>query len=138
MTLDWLLVLAAVAGIAAVSVLGVQSATDHETRRPPDPAARLVQADVAATFLEHEALELIITGGIAAYTGSADREYAQRCAAIRTDYGDVVRSAVWRFDGQWSASYLDGEDADGNTLPGGTRRSPARCEVTPRDLSAGP
>ena len=136
-TLDWLLVLAAIAGIAAVSVLGVHNATDDETRLPADPAARLTEAQVVATFVERDAFDLILAVGTTAYAGF-DQEYEDRCEALETGYPDVVDDADWDFDGNWTADYLDGKDANGKDLPVGTRLSPVRCGLTPLDLSAGP
>lgn len=134
-TLDWLLVLAAIAGIAAASVLAVQRVLDDETDIPTNPAARLVEADVAAAIVMHEALELAIDGY---YDAGAEIVFRNRCEQIADSFSDVVESATWNWNQNWTPHYLAGEDQNGNELPDGTRLNPARCDVTPRILSSIP
>ena len=137
-TLDWLLVLAAIAGIAAVSVVAAQHVVDDETRLPADPATRLVEADVTAAFLADEATELIMAGVAGAYDRSVNRSYERRCNEIGADFEDVVASTNWVWEQNWTVDWLQGKDQNQNDLPVGTRRSPVRCELTPRNLLAGP
>ena len=133
MTLDWLLVLAAIAGIAGVSVLAVERVVDRETRLPADPAGRLVAADVTAAVVMNDALELAIDG---LYDPDANVVFRERCEAIDETFDDVVEDADWGWNWDWTPDYLQGTDQHGTELPVGTRLNPARCDLTLRDLSA--
>lgn len=134
-TLDWLLIMAAIAGIAAVTVLAVQDTVDEETRLPADPAARLVEADVAAAFVMHDALETALAG---LYDPDANVVFEDRCEQIGSAFADVVADASWDWNWDWTQHYLQGTDQHGDELPPGTRLNPAHCALAPRDLSAGP
>ena len=132
-TLDWLLLLAAIAGIAGVSVLAVERIVDRETRLPADPAGRLVAADVTAAVVMHDALQIAIDG---LYDPDAHVVFTERCEAIDETFDDVVEEADWDWDWDWTPHYLQGTDQHGNELPDGTRLNPALCDLTLRDLSA--
>lgn len=72
-TLEWLLIVGAIAGLAAVSVLAVQQVLDSSTELPPRPDVRIVDAEIAAAT-------------------AAD---GPSCDAIAIDFSDVVSSADW-------------------------------------------
>ena len=54
-TLEWLLIVAAVAGLAATSVLTVQQVLDDTSEVPVDPQVRVLEADIAAAFIAADA-----------------------------------------------------------------------------------
>lgn len=72
-TLEWLLIVSDIAGLAAVSVLAVQHVLDDSTELPPRPEVLIVDAEIAAAK-------------------AAD---AAGCKAIEDDFSDVVNSAAW-------------------------------------------
>ena len=54
-TLEWLLIVGAVAGLAATSVLAVQRVLDDTSEVPVDPLVRVLEADIAAAFIAADA-----------------------------------------------------------------------------------
>ena len=51
-TLEWLLIVGAIAGLAATSVLTVQQVLDDTSEVPVDPLVRVLEADIAAAFVD--------------------------------------------------------------------------------------
>ena len=83
-TLEWLLIVGAIAGLAASSVLVVQRVLDDSAELPADPAVRVIDADIAAAFLAREA-------DAAALSGPTDwADFELRCANLSSTFGDVV------------------------------------------------
>ena len=88
-TLEWLLIFAAIAGLAASSVLTVQRVLDDTSDVPADPAVRVIDADIAAAFIASEA-------DAAALAGTTDfTDFSQRCTHLGTAFDVVVQWAVW-------------------------------------------
>ena len=88
-TLEWLLLVGAIAGLAASSVLVVQRVLDDSAELPADPAVRVIDADIAAAFLAREA-------DAAALDGVIDfADYQQRCWNLRAAFDDVVAFVAW-------------------------------------------
>ena len=54
-TLEWLLIVGAIAGLAATSVLAVQQVLDDTSEVPVDPLVRVLEADIAAAFVAADA-----------------------------------------------------------------------------------
>ena len=54
-TLEWLLIVGAMAGIAAFSVLAVQNVLEGTTDAAPDPMVLVIEAKVAASFIDDDA-----------------------------------------------------------------------------------
>lgn len=74
MTLEWLLIVSAIAGLAAGTVLAVQQVLDTSTEIPArSDEVLIIDAEIAAA-------------------SAAD---AASCNAIARDFGDVVSSARW-------------------------------------------
>ena len=132
-TLEWILVLGAIAGIAAVSVLAVEGVVESEVERPPDPAARLVEADVVAAVVVHEALELVMAGSDV--TDVYESVFRARCLNIGVRFADVVESAEPEPNLDWTPAYLHGVDENGVDVSRETRRGPFQCRLTPHALS---
>ena len=93
-TLEWLLVVGAIAGIAASSVLAVQQVVDDTTEVPDDPLVRLLDADIAAAFIAGEAqaaFDASQAGGSPPPPPYDDGPFEQRCeTGIVERFGDVV------------------------------------------------
>ena len=99
--LEWLLIVAAVAGLAASSTLVVQRAVDRSMDIPGDVHVRLIDADIAAAQIAGEATawrrgfdgnELVdhLLRGVTNAYGT----FQQRCSALGAAFEDVVESAV--------------------------------------------
>ena len=115
-TLEWLLIVGAVAGLAATSVLAVQRVVDDTSEVPVDPLVRVLEADIAAAFIAADADTAALSPP---YT---DAHFRQRCQALPAAFGDVVHTAVWTPP----TTILPADPGDPPTLDAG-----ARCEVTP-------
>ena len=120
-TLEWLLIVGAIAGLAASSVLIVQRVVNDQTDVPDDPVVRMLEADIAAAAVAAEAQ--------AAYDDNppgyaADPVFESRCNSVGGDFSDVVDGAA-----RWVSPA--GPDRTG----GNGDDEPARCTV---NAAAGP
>ena len=89
-TLEWLLIIGAVAGLAATSVLAVQRVIDDTSEVPVDPLVRVLEADIAAAFVTADADTAALSPGY------IPTDFEQRCvAALLAAFGDVVGQTVW-------------------------------------------
>ena len=113
--LEWLLIVGAVAGLAASSVLIVQRVVDDTSEVPVDPLVLVLEADIAAAFVVADADTAALSPP---YT---DADFQQRCQALPAAFGDVVHTAVWT-----PPTILPANPGEPPTLDAG-----ARCEVTP-------
>ncbi|MCY4176537.1 MAG: hypothetical protein OXD37_09465 [Acidimicrobiaceae bacterium] len=85
-TIEWLLILAAVAGFAAVSAVAFQRILNSVVDQPVDPSVRVLQAEARAAEIEAEGRR---------GTPNQDAVLMQRCAAIAQEFPDVIKSATW-------------------------------------------
>ena len=92
-TLEWLLIVSAIAGIAASSVLAVQIAIDNSTDLPDRPDVRVVDAEIAAATVASEATEAMRVNPSNYAAENADFE--RRCEEVANEYSDVVQIWVW-------------------------------------------
>ena len=92
-TLEWLLIFGAIAGIAASSVLAVQIAIDNSTDLPDRPDVRVVDAEIAAATVASEATE-IVRANPSGYS-QHDPDFKRRCEEVANEYSDVVQIGVW-------------------------------------------
>lgn len=97
MTLEWLLIVAAIAGVAAFSVLAVQRIVDDTTERPPPDEVRIVDAEIEAAKVAHDA-NLFTPDGVDYLTSSPENvEFQRRCEIeVPSRFTDVVASGDWR------------------------------------------
>ena len=121
-TLEWLLIVGAVAGLAAFSVLAVQRVIDDTAEVPADPAVRLIDADITAAFVASDAQaafdQAVSDGDPSLYV---DTDFLGRCdPGIQTAFGDVVLRAAWTGP---TDNGTPGDPADD---------VPARCVVIPK------
>ena len=119
-TLEWLLIVGAVAGLAASSVLIVQRVVDDTSEVPVDPLVRLLEADIEAAFVASEA-QAAFDAALSARNPSSyvDGNFSSRCTDVQTDFGDVVANTDWT------------PPADSGTPANLDDDVPARCVVTP-------
>ena len=116
MTLEWLLIVGAMAGLAAMSTLAVQRVVDNTAEVPVDPLVRVLEADIAAAFAAAAADAAVLSPPY------NDANFESRCAAAPVAaFGDVVGTAVW------TAPVTIPADGDDPAMLD-TR---ARCVVTP-------
>ena len=90
-TLEWLLIVGAIAGIAASSVLAVQIAIDNSTDLPDRPDVRVVDAEIAAATVASEATEIVRANpGDYTYLTNRNPGFETRCEEVANEYSDVV------------------------------------------------
>ncbi len=107
-TLEWLLIVGAIAGLAASSVLVVQRVLDDTTELPDDPLVRMLEADIAAAYIASDA-QARFKEDSSSYT---DTEFEARCTGLATTvFNDVVDSSIWERP---------------------TASEPALCKLTPK------
>lgn len=114
MTLEWLLIVAAIASLGAASFLVVQRVLDATTDPPVSPEVLLIEADIAAAQITADF----------ALAGPVDYlPFQDRCHDIATDFDAVVARAEW----------MPAQSAVPDT-PGtpGRPALPARCHLVAR------
>ena len=121
-TLEWLLIVGTIAGLAASTTLIVQRVLDDHSEVPPDPVVRFIQADIEAAEIATGAQavfdQAVADGNRSAYT---DTDYKNRCEGdLKRAFSDVVTTASWA-----SPSGLDGTAGTPDDVA-------ARCSVTPK------
>ena len=117
--LEWLLIVGAIAGLAASSVLVVQRVLDDTTDVPDDPLVRMLEADIAAAYVASEA-QAISNANPSANFDIAHPEFKSRCEDIADAFNDVVEAAST--PPKWVTP--DGIDPDNEVR--------ARCVLTPK------
>ena len=136
--LEWLLIVAAIAGLAASSTLVVQRTLDSSVEIPGDVHVRLIDADIAAAQIAAEATAWR-RGLDPAQRDSWDRDvdynhYGQRCRDVKTAFDDVVATVKWSRpqeydeDLQTISMTLEQQVA----YDAGEIAAPAQCTVEPR------
>ena len=93
-TLEWLLIVAAVAGLAALAVVLVQNVVDQTAEQIGGSSARETAAKVAASNIEQKAKDDPPAWTTDLTTSTPDwntkqREYQQDCERLEITYGDV-------------------------------------------------
>lgn len=121
-TLEWLLIVGAVAVLAGVSALAVQRVVDDTTKAPDDPLVRVIDADIAAALIADEAqaaFEAALADPESPYTADADAGFQVRCEAVAEQFDDVLRRG--------GAAWVSPLGPDG--MPATADDVPARCTV---------
>ena len=93
-SLEWLLIISAVGGFAAVLAVAIYGVIDDASEAPSDPAIRLIEADVAAAQIEAEAAALDNEAGLESSNQLLVR-LEQRCEELQLTFPDVVQRTVW-------------------------------------------
>ncbi|MCY3807200.1 MAG: hypothetical protein OXG91_12050 [bacterium] len=120
MTLEWLLVVGAVAALAAVTAHVVQRVVEDEVAGFEDPAVLMLDAEVAASFVVDEAYEAAVREAAADPSFRPDdpafvAPFRSRCEELATArrFGEVVLGAA--------------------LVASSAAERPFRCELTFRD-----
>ena len=91
-TLEWLLIVGAIAGLAATSVLAVQRVLDDTSEVPVDPLVRVLEADIAAAFVAADA-DTALPCPQATLPTDFDQGFSARCnPGVKDAFSDVVTS----------------------------------------------
>ena len=101
-TLEWLLIVAAVAGLAALAVVLVQNVVSDTSEQIAGSSARRVAAELHAADINDEARAIATEGADAAaktvHAGELSSIYRKKCQRLRITYGDVPNlSVAWGF-----------------------------------------
>ena len=133
-TLEWLLIVGAVAGLAATSVLAVQRVVDDTSEVPVDPLVRVLEADIAAAFIAADATAWRANLLDAFILADSDYDgFFQRCERDLVDaFPDVVSRA--RFEPPTEYDWNVPEELEKYIEDPLAFKAPARCTV---DLRAG-
>lgn len=134
-TLEWLLIVAAVAGLAALAVVLVQNVVSDTSEQIEGSSARLTAAQVAAADIEEDAKVFdSIAHDPAALTADVwatwEREYSAKCRRIEITYADAGLTVTPGFEeptGTGLTNPLTGVTF-GDTAA--TATAVAKCEVT--------
>ncbi|MCY4664125.1 MAG: hypothetical protein OXC00_05620 [Acidimicrobiaceae bacterium] len=115
-TLEWLLIVGTIAGLAASTTLIVQRVLDDHSEVPPDPVVRFIQADIEAAEIATEA-QADFDADPSAYDNDG---YENRCEGLKRAFIGLVMTASW-------ALPSIGPDNTAGTVDD----EAARCSVTP-------
>lgn len=127
-TLEWLLIVAAVAGLAALAVVMVQNVVSDTSEQIAGSSAREVAAKLAGEQVVTDARRPRVDQPLNARTwGDWKAFYESRCKRINITYSDVGITATPNFG-------LNGQAGEFNhTLvndkPGGTHTVTAECSI---------
>ena len=126
-TLEWLLIVAAVAGLAASTALGVQRVVDDASAVPIDPLVQVLDADIAAAAIAAEA-QAVFDADPPNYGSLIDDGFHDRCVIdLSQDFDDVVEPSA--------TTWASPQDPD--MVPDTGDEIAARCTVTPKPNLAG-
>ena len=105
-TLEWLLIVAAVAGLAALAVVLVQNVVSDTSEQIAGSSARKTAAKIAAQKITGDARAVNITATTPPKAGdalavAANSKYKDKCHRLKIVYGDVEDIKVW-----WLATEL--------------------------------
>ena len=97
-TLEWLLIVAAVAGLAALAVVLVQNVVDDTAKQITSSSARLTAAALAGNRITNKAAaDVPATAALntAGFTARSN-EYKEDCLRLKITYGDIEDLTVSR------------------------------------------
>lgn len=108
-TLEWLLIVAAVAGMAALAVVLVTNVISDTSEQVEGQSARRTAAELAAADIEDDAASETWAAGAAradsiANMNAVNQEYEDKCERLRLIYGDVENLMVAWVNGAGAAS----------------------------------
>lgn len=92
-TLEWLLIVAAVAGLAALAVVLVQNVVSDTSDQISGSSARRTAAQIAAADIKDDAVAARSTTAVNA--GDVNDEYEPKCDRLEIIYGDVPVTVTW-------------------------------------------
>lgn len=129
-TLEWLLIVAAVAGLAALAVVLVQSQVENTAERVSDPDARTTSAIHSAFSVESDA-KGASAGDFSTWTDWEDH-FRHQCALIAVLYADAeVQVARNNFNGATggSAAFDAAHAAAADDQAATSSKAQVQCEV---------
>ena len=148
-TLEWLLIVAAVAGLAALAVVLVTNVVDDTSEQISGSSARVTAARVAAQEIVDDAARASADQPNAAKTwGDWEVHYRQKCDRLEITYGDagiVTTPRINRYTGSAAGNdavlaittntqksiVVDNDSATSGNQPAATSTEPAAvCAVT--------
>ena len=140
-TLEWLLIVGAVASLAASSTLVVQRVVDNSVEVPDDVHVWLIDADIAAAQIAAEATawrQGLAGDDLVAYlTDGVSDEYDtfyQRCSDLGVAFKVVVESAeFYELQERHDAAWLLGLTEEERDKRAREIAVPALCTVQPRE-----
>ena len=129
-TLEWLLIVAAVAGIAALAVVLVQNVVSDTSEQISGSSARLTAAKVAAAEVQREARAA--TGGPSEpfiTSPQWKQHFTSKCERIEITYSDAGVTVIAKFDHKTGLA-ADKEHAPINILGGpNVKDSNSSCTI---------
>ncbi|MYD34255.1 MAG: hypothetical protein F4W98_10315 [Acidimicrobiales bacterium] len=93
-SLEWLLIIAAVGGFAAVMAVAVQRLLDDATETRAAPTVRLLEANVLAAELSSRAVAAARSSGLDP-NGALFAKLRGLCERLASDYPDTISAAAW-------------------------------------------
>lgn len=93
-SLEWLLIIAAVGGLAAVMVVAVQQLLDDATEVRADRSVRLLEANVLAAELSSQAAA-VGAGSDSGPDAAVLAQLGKRCEQLAVNYRDAISAAEW-------------------------------------------
>lgn len=156
-TLEWLLIVAAVAGLAALAVVLVQNVVDETAEQITGSNARITAAQVAAAKITNDARTALPAYGASGWTtGSADiallvraqtdadAEFRSICNRLAITYSDAGVKSEWnrivpaklKPDGTLLTAALRGSTSDKDSAnkswadSGSKTETEANCKIT--------
>ena len=111
-TLEWLLIVAAVAGLAALAVVLVQNVVRDTSEQIASNSARMTAATLEAADITEQATSAAIPGGGVAATPenaartaaakAANKKFGDRCTRMNIGYNAVFRAADPVVEAVWT------------------------------------
>ncbi|MCY3924887.1 MAG: hypothetical protein OXG52_05170 [bacterium] len=146
-TLEWLLIVAAVAGLAALAVVLVQNVVDETAEEIGGSNARITAAQVAASRITGEAREELPvnksdtkqdTGDDTnqadidnAKARSVDREFRSKCMRLEITYSDADVDVKW-WEIKIATASGNGTGKDDGSTPNGDHDDNTNPSTTPK------
>ena len=133
-TLEWLLIVAAVAGLAALAVVLVTNVVDDTAEQISGSSARVTAATLAAQQIMDDAVkESDRQPNNAKKNGEWVSYYTDKCNRLRITYGDAGIQARAQFRYAASGANAATQDVVAITSPQQTIESPSK-DITPNTL----
>ena len=114
-TLEWLLIVAAVAGLAALAVVLVTSVVDNTAEKISDSSARRTAAVLAATEIMRDADQDAAQQPSGAKTYATwSLHYTRKCNRLEITYGDagIMATADFNISNVTASDSVDADDID--------------------------
>ena len=136
-TLEWLLIVAAVAGLAALAVVLVQNVVSDTAEQIGSNSARMTSAELTAVDITSDARAFVPAANVSAL--DANKPFKDRCERMNIAYGRDLRCRNAKAESLLppggKSTYGCGLDHDGNKTQSYVRDA-ARYPYTDRDRAA--